>query len=93
MRVLSSAKNRAFLQTNVLLARTNYWRGPFGVLRKVSDLLYEINCGSRGKPQVIHVDRLRLQSLQILSGEGEEEHEYPPEELGDSKFQIRRRRV
>jgi hypothetical protein len=65
---------------------TNYWRGPFDLLRKVSDLLYEINFGRRGKPQVIHVDRLRLQSPQILNGEGEEEHDYLPEKLVDFSF-------
>ena len=36
---------------------------------KKSDLLYEVDCGPRGKNQVIHVDRLRLQKPQLLAGE------------------------
>ena len=48
---------------------TSYWRGPFDITRKFSDFLYEVNCGYRGKTQVIHVDRLRLQKPQLLRGE------------------------
>ena len=46
---------------------TRYWRGPYQILRRISELLYEVNCGSRGKPQVIHVDRLRPLKPQTLS--------------------------
>lgn len=36
---------------------------------KKSELLYEVDCGLRGKSEVKHVDRLRLQKLHILEGE------------------------
>lgn len=38
---------------------TSYWRGPYKVLSKLTDLTYKVDCGSRGKPQVIHVARMR----------------------------------
>ncbi|KAK3100248.1 hypothetical protein FSP39_016927 [Pinctada imbricata] len=48
---------------------TSYWNYPFDITRKVSDFLYKVNCGYRGKPQTIHVDRLRLVKSQVLRGE------------------------
>lgn len=48
---------------------TSFWHGPFQILNKCSDLTYRVNCGSRGKEQVVHVDRLRKKHPQILSGE------------------------
>ena len=30
------------------------WRGPFKVIAKITDVTYKINCGRKGKPQVIH---------------------------------------
>ena len=48
---------------------TQFWRGPFAVEAKLSDLTYKVNCGPRGKPQVIHVDRIRLKRRQKLSHE------------------------
>ncbi|CAG2218208.1 unnamed protein product [Mytilus edulis] len=50
---------------------TSYWRGPFRVLKEYSDVNYLINCGRRGRPQVIHVDRMRLCKGQLLRGETE----------------------
>ncbi|CAG2253884.1 unnamed protein product [Mytilus edulis] len=50
---------------------TSYWRGPFRVLKEYSDVNYLINCGRRGRPQVIHVDRMRLCKGQHLRGETE----------------------
>jgi hypothetical protein len=41
------------------------------IVRKKSDLLYKVNCGPRGKTQVIHSDCLRLKKLHQLSGEGD----------------------
>jgi hypothetical protein len=40
---------------------TSYWRGPFEILCQISDFLYKVKCGGRGKRQVVQVDRLRLQ--------------------------------
>lgn len=42
---------------------TSYWRGPYKVLSKLTDLTYKVDCGSRGKPQVIHVARMRKNIL------------------------------
>ena len=51
---------------------TRFWRGPFKVAKKISDLTYLVNCGPRGLDQVIHVDRMRKKRAQILSGENNE---------------------
>ena len=51
---------------------TSFWRGPFKVVKKISDLTYLVNCGLRGLDQVIHVDRMRKKRAQILSGENNE---------------------
>jgi hypothetical protein len=48
---------------------TSYWQGPFKIIDKVTDLTYRVNCGPRGKPQVVHVDRLRHKREQVLRGE------------------------
>ncbi|XP_033758276.1 uncharacterized protein LOC117340621 [Pecten maximus] len=37
---------------------TSMWQGPFKVIGKCTDVTYKIPCGYRGKPQVIHVDRM-----------------------------------
>lgn len=38
---------------------TSYWRGPYKVLSKLTDLTYKVDCGPRGMPQLIHVDIMR----------------------------------
>ncbi|CAC5410678.1 unnamed protein product [Mytilus coruscus] len=48
---------------------TSYWRGPFKVLKQYSDVTYLVNCGRKGRPQVIHVDRMRQCKDQRLLGE------------------------
>jgi hypothetical protein len=35
----------------------------------VTDQTYRVNCGPRGKPKVVHVDRLRQKHEQVLRGE------------------------
>ncbi|XP_062568670.1 uncharacterized protein LOC134230798 [Saccostrea cucullata] len=45
---------------------TIYWRGPYEVLDKMTDITYKVNCGPRGKSQIEHVDRLRLKRSQTL---------------------------
>ncbi|KAK3106230.1 hypothetical protein FSP39_015710 [Pinctada imbricata] len=52
---------------------TKYWRGPFKILEKCSDITYKVDCGPRGMPQMIHVDRLRLKKKQILTHEKSEQ--------------------
>ena len=49
------------------------WRGPFKVIVKITDVTYKINCGRKGKPQLIHVDRIRTKYPQILAGEESEQ--------------------
>jgi hypothetical protein len=49
------------------------WRGPFKVIAKITDVTYKINCGRKGKPQVLHVDRIRKKYPQNLQGEESEQ--------------------
>ncbi|MEW8545665.1 MAG: hypothetical protein AB2693_19260, partial [Candidatus Thiodiazotropha sp.] len=48
---------------------TNYWKGPFRVVEKCSDVTYKVLCGPRGAPQIIHVDRMRAKPSQLLESE------------------------
>ena len=48
---------------------TSFWRGPFEIKRKVSEVLYEVDCGRDGKLAVIHCDRLRKRKSRILTME------------------------
>ncbi|KAK3083233.1 hypothetical protein FSP39_017411 [Pinctada imbricata] len=36
------------------------WTGPHSILRKINNVLFLVNCGSRKKSKVIHHDRMRL---------------------------------
>lgn len=38
-------------------------------MRKVSDILFEIDCGRNSKPQIIHCDRIKKKISQRLRGE------------------------
>ena len=64
---------------------TSYWRGPFKVSKKLSDVLYEVNCGRYGCTQVIHVDRIRKAKHQFLLGEEEEVGQYDLEREAPQK--------
>ena len=48
---------------------TSFWKGPFKVLKKFTDVNYEVDCGPRGRSQIIHVDRMRMKKEQILQNE------------------------
>lgn len=53
---------------------TNYWRGPFRVVEKNTDVTHDILCWRKGRPQTIHVDRMkgrRSQHLQFETCAGE----------------------
>ena len=50
---------------------TSFWRGPFQVTRKVSEVLYEVDSGRNGQLQIVHCDRLRRKVVQSLRGENE----------------------
>ena len=60
---------------------TSYWRGPYEILDRITDITYNVNCGSRGKPQVVHVDRLRLKHNQVLRNEPDINEESSAEDL------------
>ena len=38
---------------------TRNWKGPYIVIKKFGDVLYQIQCGSRGKPTLVHYDKLK----------------------------------
>ena len=48
---------------------TSYWRGPYEVLGKLSDVLYKVNCGRDRAPLIIHCDRMKAARSQVLLGE------------------------
>ena len=52
---------------------TSCWRGPFQITRKLSEIVYEVNCGRDGQRQIIHCDRLRRKIVQNLMEESEVE--------------------
>jgi hypothetical protein len=49
----------------------SFWRGPFNILGKLSEVLYEVDCGRNNEPQIIHCDRLKRKIKQRLRGESE----------------------
>ena len=60
------------------------FRSFFKVTKKISDLTYLVNFGSRGLDQVIYVDRMRKKRAQFFSGENNElqEKSEDPEDSG-----------
>jgi hypothetical protein len=32
---------------------TSFWRGPFNILGKLSEVLYEVDCGRNNEPQIV----------------------------------------
>ena len=51
---------------------TSFWRGPFEVMEKLSEVLYKVDCGRNGKEQIIHCDRMKACREQRLR----DEHKY-----------------
>ena len=49
---------------------TAFWRGPFKILEKVSDVLYKVDLG-RPEAYIIHCERLFRERKQVLTGEVE----------------------
>ena len=37
----------------------NHWRGPFLIVKKISDVTYRIQESLKSKPKVVHSDRLK----------------------------------
>lgn len=48
---------------------TSFWRGPYLILGKLSDVLYKVDCGRNRSEQVIHCDRIRKCKSQVLPNE------------------------
>lgn len=48
---------------------TSFWKGPYNVVDKLSDILYKVDCGRNQSLQVIHCDRMRKCKDQTLFGE------------------------
>ena len=48
---------------------TSFWRGPFKVSKKLSEVLFEVDCRRYGKGEPIHLQRIRKAKDQILPGE------------------------
>jgi transposase InsO family protein len=51
---------------------TSFWRGPYTVKGRYSDVTCSVNCGPRGHDQVIHIYRMRMKQSQVLAGENEQ---------------------
>lgn len=52
---------------------TSLWRGPFHIIRKVSNVLYEVDCGRDNQLQIVHCDRIKKTRGQALRGEPDSE--------------------
>ena len=50
---------------------TSFWRGPYKIVAKLSDVLYKVDCGRSNSVAVIHCDRLMKARSQTLFGENE----------------------
>ena len=62
---------------------TSFWKGPYKVLEKYGDLTYKVDCGQGGRPQVIHVDRMKRKYTQTLRGEDQDDIESLDKTSGD----------
>ena len=51
---------------------TPFWKGPFQITGKLSDILYKVNCGQNKTDQIIHCDRIKKCREQTLRGETEQ---------------------
>ncbi|CAC5365287.1 unnamed protein product [Mytilus coruscus] len=71
---------------------TNQWRGPYKVLKINSSVTYTVDCGRKGVGQVIHVDRMRPCTQQILRGENLVD-EQSPEKTGELELEIHEEEV
>ena len=58
---------------------TSFWRGPFEVKEKLSEVLYKVDCGRNGKEQIIHCDRMKACRQQRLR----DEHKYDKSAASD----------
>ena len=66
---------------------TTFWRGPFNLLAKVSEVLYKVYCGRSNSGQIILVDRLRKAKEQILQRD-EITFEPPESEITDTNCEM-----
>ena len=70
---------------------TQFWKGPFKIVDKMSDLVYKVNSGRNGSDQVIHCDRIRACKKQLLVGENEfDDNEMNEESLDEANYEDNR---
>lgn len=48
---------------------TSFWRGPYEIKKRCSEVNYLVICGRRGRAQVIHIDRMLPCKPQQLQGD------------------------
>ena len=58
---------------------TSFGREPFQITRKLSEILYKVNCGRDGQCHINHCDRLLREIVQNLRGEKEVETSFENE--------------
>ena len=51
---------------------TPFWKGPFQITGKLSDILNKVNCGQNRTDRIIHCDHIKRCREQILRGEAEQ---------------------
>ncbi|KAL3853042.1 hypothetical protein ACJMK2_016626 [Sinanodonta woodiana] len=49
----------------------SWWKGPFQVVKRLSDVTYRVKCGYKCKPQVIHVDRMKSHKIRDNDDNGD----------------------
>lgn len=57
---------------------TRPWQGPFVIVKKLSDVTFRIRASPRGKPQIIHADRIKPCIGQKASDLGFEKRHFTP---------------
>lgn len=60
---------------------TSFWRGPYQIIQRLSEVLYKVNCGRSGEEQIIHCDRLMKAKKQVLTGENQDNETISENEL------------
>jgi hypothetical protein len=58
--------------------------GGISYIEKCTDVTYRVECGNKGKSQIIHAYRMRKGNPQILGGETEQPSDSVEEDSGES---------
>ena len=65
---------------------TSFWRGPYKVSKKLSDVLLEVDCGRNGTIEPIHIERIMKAADQTLPGE-ERGETFPDSDLDNPEME------